>query len=289
LAFEISTPKRPDSESVAPARIAPNSPIKPPKVASEPTVDLNETELDLRYAMFLNQWDLGEDLRIARTPSGVAVSGTASSGDRSASMQSILSGLPNVQVSISAPAAVDRPAASNPSLAGKSAPASSVPLLKDVLDRTFPSAEQRREFVDRCLNASDTEVSHAWALKKLVDRYSESEERLLKTESQDKLREILRTHLQELADANAGLDPLIELVPGSRAQKPDVPDNWRTSILALFAQVQQQDSLVASLVVGTQANGQDAAAASASLRSVHQMIGALLAGLNNSEVGRQRK
>jgi len=29
---------------------------------------------------FLNQWDLGEDLLIARTPSGVAVSGTASSG-----------------------------------------------------------------------------------------------------------------------------------------------------------------------------------------------------------------
>jgi hypothetical protein len=289
LAFEISTPKRPDSESVAPARIAPNSPIKPPKVASEPTVDLNEKELDLRYAMFLNQWDLGEDLRIARTPSGVAVSGTASSGDRSASMQSILSGLPNVQVSISAPAAVDRPAASNPSVAGKSAPASSTPLLKDVLDRAFTSPEQRREFVDRCLAASDTELSHAWALKKLVDRYGEAEARLLKTESQDKLREMLRTHLQQLADANAGLDPLIALLPGLRAQKPDVPADWRASILALFAQVQQQDSLVASLVAGTQANGQDAAAASGSLRLVHQAIGAVLAELNNSGVGSQRK
>jgi hypothetical protein len=289
LAFEISTPKRPDSEPVAPARIAPNSPTKPPKVASEPTVDLNETELDLRYAMFLNQWDLGEDLRIARTPSGVAVSGTASSGDRSASMQSILSGLPNVQVSISAPAAVDRPAASNPSVAGKSAPASSTPLLKDVLDRAFTSPEQRREFVDRCLAASDTELSHAWALKKLVDRYGEAEARLLKTESQDKLREMLRTHLQQLADANAGLDPLIALLPGLRAQKPDVLADWRASILALFAQVQQQDSLVASLVAGTQANGQDAAAASGSLRLVHQAIGAVLAELNNSGVGSQRK
>jgi hypothetical protein len=289
LAFEISTPQRPDSGSVAPARIAPNSPTNTPEVVSKPAADLNETELELRYAIFLNQWDLGEDLLIARTPSGVAISGTASSGDRAASMQSVLSGFENVQISITGPTTVDRPAASNRPVPGRSAPASSTPLLKDALDRAFTSAEQRREFVDRCLNASDTELSHAWAIKKLVDRYSESEERLLKTESQDKLREILRTHLQELADANAGLDPLIELVPGSRAQKPDVPDNWRTSILALFAQVQQQDSLVASLVVGTQANGQDAAAASASLRSVHQMIGALLAGLNNSEVGRQRK
>jgi hypothetical protein len=208
-------------------------------------------------------------------------------------MQSILSGLPNVQISITAPGAVDRPTASNRSVPGKSAPApasvSSAPLLKDVLDRAFPSREQRLEFVDRCLGASDTELSHAWALKKLVDRYSDPEERLLKTESQDKLREMLRTHLQELADANAGLDPLIELLPGSRVQRPDVPGNWRTNILTLFARVQQQDSLVASLVVGTQANGQDAVAASASLRSIHQIIGALLAGLNNLEVGSQRK
>jgi len=111
----------------------------------------------------------------------------------------------------------------------------------------------------------------------------------LKTESQDKLREMLRTHLQKLANANAGLDPLIELLPGSRAQKPEVPGNWRAGILALFAQVQQQDSLVASLVAGSQANGQDAAAASGSLRSVHQAIDALLAGLDNLEVGSQRK
>jgi hypothetical protein len=288
LAFDIVTPQRPNSESVGPAGM-PNFPTKPSHVASVPTVDLNETELELRYAMFANQWDLGEDLLIARTPSGVAVRGTASSGDRAASMQSILSGLPNVQVSIAAPVAVDRPAASSRPVPGKSAPASSTPLLKDALDRAFTSSEQRREFVDRCLAASDTELSHAWALKKLVDRYSDTEERLLKTESQDKLREMLRTHLQKLADANAALNSLIELLPSSRAQKPDVPGTWRTSILALFSQVQQQDSLVASLVAGTQANGQDAAAASGSLRSIHQAIDALLAGLDNLEVGSQRK
>src|ERR1700733_14863409 len=233
LAFEISAPQMPDSESVAPARIAPNSPAKTPEVAFEPTVDLNETELELRYAMFANKWDMGEDRLIARTPSGVTVSGTASSGDRAASMQSILSGLPNVQISIAAPAAGDRPAASNRYAPGKSAPASSTPLLKDALDGAFTSPEQRREFVDRCVAVSDTELSHAWALKKLVDRYSEADERLLKTESQNKLRKMLRTHLQHLAHANAGLDPLIELLPGSRAQKPEMPGNSRTSILAL--------------------------------------------------------
>jgi hypothetical protein len=100
---------------------------------------------------------------------------------------------------------------------------------------------------------------------------------------------MLRRHLQQLAEANAGLDPLIELLPGSRVQKPDVPGNWRASILALFAHVQQQDSLVASLVAGTQANGQDVAAASEKLRSTHEAIGGLLGELNNLEVGSEKK
>jgi hypothetical protein len=289
LAFEISTPQKPISESVSPARVAPSSPAKAPEIPSQPAVDPSETELAVRYLMFARKWDLDEDLLITRTNEGVAVSGTASSADRAASMQAALSGLPNVQLAISAPGLVERQVASNRPAKAQPDATSSSPLLKDVLDRAFTSSDQRREFVDRCLAASDTELSHAWALKRLTDRYSGPEEHLLKTESQAKLREMLRTHLRQLSEANAGLDPLIELLPDSRAQRTDLPGNWRTSILALFAQVQQQDSLVASLVAGTQANGQDAAAASGSLRSVHQAIAALLAELNNLDVGSQRK
>jgi hypothetical protein len=162
-------------------------------------------------------------------------------------------------------------------------------LLKNALDSAFTSPEQRREFVNRCLGASDTEVSHAWALKKLVDRYSESEERLLKAESQAKLGEMLRTHLKQLGAANVELDSLIELLPISPALHPDVPGSWRARVLALFAQVQKQDSLVASLVVAAQTNDKDGPAASDSFRSTHEAIGALLSGLNNVEVGRERK
>jgi hypothetical protein len=285
LAFQINTPRRPETESAASARIAPSSPANFPEVTSVPAVDPNETELELRYTLFTHQWDLGEDLLIARTPGGVAVSGTVSSTDRAASMQAILSGLPNVQLSITAPGAVERSGASSRTVTAPSASPSSTPLLKDILDRAFTSAVQRREFVDRCLAASDAALSHAWTLKKLVDRYSASEVRLLTSESQAKLGEMLRTHLQQLTDANAGLEPLIDLLPNSRAQRPDVSGSWRTAILALFDRVQQQDSLVANLVVGAQTNGQDAAAASDRLRSTHEAIGGLLGGLNKLEVG----
>jgi hypothetical protein len=289
LAFEISAPQRPVGRFVRQEQTAQSTSAKASRVVSESAVDPNETELELRYTMFTHQWDLGEDLLIARTPRGVEVSGTASSGDRAASMQSILSGLPNVQSFITAPRAVERSDASNRSTTAQSASTSYKPLLKDALDRAFSSSEQRREFVDSCLTASDIELSHAWALKKLVDRYSEPEERLLKTESRAKLHEMLRTHLQQLADANAGLDPVIGLLPDSLAQKPDVPGNWRGGVLVLFAQVQQQDSLIASLVAGTQPDGKDAAVVSESFRSAHEAIGALLGGLDNLEAGRERR
>src|SRR5579862_7603341 len=84
LAFEISTPQRPGSESVSPVRTASGPPAKIPEVASGPAVDPNETELDLRYTIFAHEWDLGEDLAITRTQAGIAVSGIASSADRAA-------------------------------------------------------------------------------------------------------------------------------------------------------------------------------------------------------------
>ena len=100
---------------------------------------------------------------------------------------------------------------------------------------------------------------------------------------------MLQTHLQQLADANAALDPLIEFLPDSHGQKPDVPKDWRAGLLALFAQVRTQDSLVASLVAGTLANGQDIATASESFRSSHQAIGALLVEFSHLEVGSEKK
>jgi len=125
-------------------------------------------------------------------------------------------------------------------------------------------------------------VSHAWALRKLVDRYSDQEEALLPRESRTELHEILRTHLERLGAARTDLDPLVELLPTSSMREPDEPGSWRESILTLFTQVQQEDSLVAALVAGTRTDGQDAADAAQRLRSANRAIQVLL---NNSLEG----
>src|SRR5262249_25674308 len=194
MSFEIRAAQTRIGESVMPTPIAKNDPSKVSGVASAPAVDLNETELLLRYTMFTHQWDLGEDLPITRTSDAIVLTGTPSSADRAASMRATLSGLPNVKVLITAPSGGDRLAASNAVPAAKLTQKTIVPLLKDTLDRAFTSPEDRRDFVDRCLGASDNELSHAWALKKLVDRYTEPEQDLLAEESRARLGLMLTTH-----------------------------------------------------------------------------------------------
>jgi hypothetical protein len=116
---------------------------------------------------------------------------------------------------------------------------------------------------------------------RLVDRYSEADEQRLKPESDAKLREMLRVHLLDLSRANEGLQSLLEMLPVTDPDSTALPSNWRGRILALFNTVQQQDRLVARLVVSSQTYGQNLATASAEFRSVRQAINALLAGLQD--------
>jgi hypothetical protein len=279
LAFQIGDEPQPALESVSQA-VAPPKPSRPAVPPLQ--VNLDEAELQLRYILFTHQWDLGEDLVIGRTSNMVTLSGTVSSKEREEAMRATLSTLAEIQLSIELPAVPGtRVSAANRATVTKPSAPSSPPLLKDLLEQTFTSREERLAFVDRCLAVSDLSLSHAWALKGLVDKYSEAEEQRLKPESDAKLREMLRVHLQELGLANEGLRPLLELLPGSDGAPPVLPSNWRAGIIALFNAVQQQDRLVARLVVGSQTDEQNIATASAEFESAHRAIRLLLAGLRD--------
>ena len=279
LAFQIDDAPQAPLESVSRAA----TPLTRSRTAPVPEhVNLDEVELQLRYALFTHQWDLGEDLVIGRTSSQVTLSGTVSSQEREAAMRAGLSALADVQLSIDLPAAPGaRQAPPNRAQITKDTVFSSPPLLKDVLEKALPSRDQRLALVDRCLSDSDSALSHAWALKSLVDRYSEEQEDLLKPESDAKLREMLRAHLEALSHANNGLESLVELLPPSDPAATVLPSNWRQTTLALFAAVQQQDRLIATLLAGSETDGQSSAMASAEFRSAHHAINALLAGLQN--------
>ena len=288
LAFAIDEEPQPAPEPLAPGPIAQAPPRPagvpaPPGPAVPPPADLDEAELRLRYTLFQHQWDLGEDLVIQRDSGQVVLSGIVSSGERKDEMQAVLNQLPNVRFSVDVPGAT--PAQSGAAQARSEPAQGTAPLLDGTLDRAFSSREDRLAFVDRSLSDSDVALSHSWALRRLAERYDEDSERALKPESDQKLYEILRAHLQQLSQANDGLAALLTLLPAGPAPgSPAIPVAWRTRISALFSAVQQQDRLVSGLVAGSQINGQNLATASANLRAEHERIRVLLEGLRDLNV-----
>jgi hypothetical protein len=249
------------------------SPPPSPSV-EKPLANLDEVEMQARYALFAGQLDLGEDLRIAQESGLVVVSGIVSSPEREKAMASVLADLPHVRISFRAPGAPgdDTTSATQKTQEGSS---STLPLLKDRLDRTFSSREETIAFVDRCLDVSDTQLSHGWALKRLLDRYSPDAEQHLSSAARDRLIEMVSAHAREIGRRNGELQPLLDLLPGSRTTAPPTPPNWRFAVTSLFAELRRQDTTVASLVVGSRASGTDIAAAAATLRSTHRNIEAL--------------
>jgi hypothetical protein len=267
LGFEVA-------DEVAPAVPAESGDTSLASQARRPKspVNLDELELAVRYSLFTQKLDLGEDLSVTQTGNEVTVGGTASSKERTDAIVYLLGKMDRVRVKVTSPEVTNPSQASAGSKAKEASVASTSPLGGELLAKEFPSSSERTYFVDAWLAASDKALSHTWALKRLAERYTEKEESRLTPESVDKLREMLQTHLQAVGQANADVDSLLKLLPHS-SDAPDVaPADLRTGILLLFRQVQEQDSLVAKLVAGTPAAGDDLAGASQKLRASHRAV-----------------
>jgi hypothetical protein len=259
-----------------PAIVRPDQTVPPrPSQATAPAVNLDEAELELRYIVFAQHLD-DEDLQITRTAHGgaaVILSGIVSSSEHQSQLQSALGGIPGVRLAVSLPTS-----SSSATPPASAAPASrpQAPLLADPLNAAFASGADRRDFVDNCLSAADSALSHAFAVKKLADRYTDASRRALKPEWQAKLDEMLRTHLEQVLAENLKLDNILDLLSPAERQPLSTATNSRAGVAGLFELVQRQDSLVAALVAGTHTT-ETVATASDKFRDLHGGI-ARLAG-----------
>ena len=279
LGFEVA-------DEVAPtAQPAPQqTPSPAPGQNVKPRGNLDEIELAVRYKLFTNKLDIGEDLQISQTANEVMVAGVASSKERAEAIVSFLAGMEDVRVEVTSPQGGNvstLPADSAGTTTKDTRVAAAPPLGEALLSKEFPSSNERAYFVNAWLTASDEALSHVWAVKQLADRYSESEESRLSPGSRDKLREMLRVHLGAVGLANSDLDSLLKLLPNSPdATLPDATD-LRSGITLLLREVQEQDSLVAKLVANTPAGGEDLSGASQKLRNSHRAVQALSVRLRN--------
>jgi hypothetical protein len=229
--------------------------------------------------------DLDEDLHLVQSGGAIVLSGTVNSAEREQNIRSTLRGLSRVNVAITAPQTPVGSAANGRRSPPHTAPTGSFPLLQPEMEKAFPAGEERAAFMDGCVTASDDAVSHAWALRRLADRYDEVQTRGLNADSRHKLWEMLTAHLGQLGKAAAQLNGLGNLLEQA-LNGPLAADasNWRGQILELFDQVQRQDHAVIALVIGPQNPAQTLAGASGDFRSSHARIDRLLRDLGNLRI-----
>jgi hypothetical protein len=272
---EVSFDMVSQAAAPVPAPVRPEQPVRPRPSHQDaaPAVNLDEAELELRYTMFAQHLD-DEDLQIRRSADGTAVilTGIVSSAERQRQIQAAVGGIPGVRLSISLP----NSPSGTPIAGATRASRPDAPLLADRLNSAFSSGADRRDFVDGCLSAADSALSHAFAVKKLSDRYTRANRLALKPESQAKLDQMMHAHIQQILEENAKLDGILDLLspPESAPAPAPAPATSRADVETLFELVQQQDSLVATLVAGTHTT-ETVAAASDKFRNVHGSIARL--------------
>jgi hypothetical protein len=231
------------------AELAPDAPAPIPNEA-----ELSNIELDVRYQLFQHRWDVGEDLQLSRSVGQVRLAGEASSQALAIEIRAALEGIPNLFLAIQSPEEAVSTLPSTPALpaiSAEPAPARSKPFVLPLLEKAFPSAEDRRDFINRSLESSDAALSHAWALKRLADRYTESELSLLTAQSQGELLEIVHSHLAELQANNIAVRTLIALMPDVDSAEQQAAHSWRDVLLSLFEQTQQQDRLITQVLTSS--------------------------------------
>ena len=263
-----------DNDVSLPRQEAPQRSVSPSREGSgKASANLDEIEVEVRYKLFAEKLDLGEDLQIGQAGNEVSVTGIASSQERASAIALSLRGMDNVRVRVISPETARTSRRVSDSARASSGEESQVaagsPLAESLLSREFPP-EKKADFVNAWLAASENALSHAWAMKRIAERYSASEESRLNRDSAAKLREMLRAHLREVEKSDSELDSLSKVLPDAKGELlPGVSDS-REGVLELFREVQRQDSLVAKLVASTPPGVEDLPTASGKFRNAHR-------------------
>jgi len=131
-----------------------------------------------------------------------------------------------------------------------------------------PASAGRRatELTNRVLSVSQAALVEAWALRKLADRYSSSQE--LSEEERNLLNRMLRDHLETLGERSAQLlrwlGPVWPL-DAEVASRTLSSDPWEEQALRLFGAVEDVHSGVLSIFTATELPAEGSGASSAEL------------------------
>ena len=277
-----------DVEAIEGASTAPemtNEPIASPGPekarASDSGIDRGQREsieMEVRWALQRIDADLGEALTIQASGDELVVAGTLDDGARRDQIVTALAGLPHV----SAHLRLADPSQTLPANAQPVAPAEPAsketggPLLASQLRVNLPDPESRREFVSAAIDVSGRMLRHAWALKRLAQRYTVTAESRLPAEVRGSLERLVLAHKKEAESAAREAATLWQPYAQLDGVASHSRTGWQQTSDEALRSAQAFDHLTARLLAATGNDGLTAAAALARLReSQRQLMAAL--------------
>jgi hypothetical protein len=265
-------------------------PIAAPPARVPAESELEATEMRVRVAIHSVNADLGDQIEIQRGDSNsILVRGVLLSDARKHEIESELQGIDDVKMRFTVPGTVLGVNASAKDFPGEALIVEDQPLLESLLIAQFPDVNARKAYVDSTLDAAQSALSHAWAIKRLMDRYTPRTISQLDSPSRQMLELLVRDHVKAIdSDVESASKLLQEVLPTVDFESGETPDcsgnDWRSSTLAAFGCLEKIQDDTSMLLAGSQ-NSQDSGSILPEVKETIQTIRKQLPKLNNQVGG----
>jgi len=274
-----------------------NTAIAPLPPSLPTATQLLQAELQARVALHTLNADLGEEIDVSNSSkNSVVVQGLIDTVERKEQLASALNGIRYVKVqlktveeSTSAQPATDAIPATTATLVSGS------PALQEALIQNFPNPDDRKGYVDRVLELSDGTLAHAWALRRLEQRYTSDDVAQLDQVGRQTLDLLIRDHVAIIREQFSGEKYLVASVISATASlRPDSqgdeavvsgPDDWRLSIPEILNLSQGLHETVFALFSGTSRTSADLEGLSTKLQSALSALDFHLSSLSRQVSG----
>jgi hypothetical protein len=298
--------------------IKPGSPSPTATVATVPgrpsAAELAAAEFDARYRLHQLRADLEGNLQIESTATGVLVSGIVDTAARKEELISVLGSIALVSLNIQTIDEATRALASPRSVAAPTAEIvtplaaegeknsddsrrNSLQRLARHFERQLATSDVARinaavaQFSNEAVSLCTSALAEAWAMRRLAERYSASDQTTLSPADRRRLDRMIVTHAQRIGAHTRRLQLLLspivkelsgnsaQSVSGSDAESASSANDWGGRTQAIFNEVRKLDGFTAELLFGSK---EDASGGSIA-RSLLATFPRLLAHLENVE------
>ncbi len=254
--------------------------VSPSKRMLPNAAQLAIRELEVRSALHGLGADLGEQIEVRTTSSGlVVVEGIATDEARKRQLLAMLHGIPGAETRIEtvSQVAIQRQPDNATRASERSmvvAVSGSIPLLDSQLRQRFPDQDQRAAYVNQALSMAQGASARAWALDRLAQRYSPAQIALLDVSTRQSLTGLINDHLTALREDLARLQNQLASVlsfssntaaantgvNGEFTTNPhpvDRADDWRVEVHRIHSSVETVNESVAALLAGATVDNKD--------------------------------